>query len=94
MGVRSKRRVRRSREEWEGILTRHRSSGLSELAFCRREKISRSSLAKWRRRIGDAGSNDGAFIELSTPPQSGALVETAREFEITLPGDVVLRWKA
>ena len=94
MGVRSKRRVRRSREEWEGILARHRASGLSELAFCRREKISRSSLAKWRRRIADASPNDGAFIELTTPPRSGAFSENTREFEITLPGDVVLRWKA
>ncbi len=94
MGVRLKRRVRRSREEWEGILTRRHASGLSELAFCQREKISRSSLAKWKRRIGDATSNDGAFIELSAPPQTGALSGNAREFEITLPGGVVLRWKA
>jgi hypothetical protein len=45
-------KVRRSREEWEQIIERYRSTGLSGDAFCRKHKLPKSSFEKWKRKIG------------------------------------------
>jgi len=92
MQVLSDGRVRRSRDEWHQILRRFEKSGLSESAFCRREKISRGTFVEWKRRFCAEGSGaivpfiEVAPLETSAPPRG--------EYELTLPGGVLLRWKA
>ena len=44
-------KVRRSREEWERIFDRFYSSTMTGTAYCRREKIAKSSFEKWRKKI-------------------------------------------
>jgi len=92
-------RVRRTEAEWRAVLERFEKSGLSVSAFCRRTKLPRGSFVKWRRRLAGKPSSSPAFVEWLAP--SAAETETmataprgAGEFELALPGGVVLRWRA
>ena len=88
-------RVRRTESEWRSILVRYERSGLSESAFCRKSKLSRGTFMKWKRRLSGVSAPAPAFVEWIAP--SGAAEEVpvrVGEFELTLPGGVVLRWKA
>ena len=92
-------RVRRTESEWQAILDRYVRSGLSESAFCRRAKLSRVSFGKWKRKLATKTSapigGEPPFVEWVAP--EGELEEeaqTAGAFELSLPGGVVLRWKA
>jgi hypothetical protein len=84
------------------LLRAQRESGLSEAAFCRRKKISKSSFSKAKqrhpRRRANRKPKAPAFVELSGPATGGheapATSFTAGEFELSLPGGIVLRWKA
>ncbi|MFQ5418549.1 MAG: hypothetical protein ACE5FL_16095 [Myxococcota bacterium] len=93
-------RVRRTESEWRSILDRYERSGLPESAFCRRAKLSRSSFVKWKQRLKDESGSRAApaFVEWIAPEVSAerttGLAEGARTFELTLPGGVVLRWRA
>ena len=91
-------RVRRTEAEWRAVLERFEKSGLSMSAFCRRSKLPRGSLVKWKRRLSRAASASPAFVEWIAPVSAAGEVEEtparAVELELTLPGGVVLRWKA
>ena len=93
MRVLSDGRARRTAAEWRAIFERFEASGLSALAFCRQEGLSRSAFTRWRRELRGACAQAGRFVEV----HAGACGETrsaARgEFELSLPGGVVLRWK-
>ncbi len=91
-------RVRRTVAEWREVIEAQEASGLSVLAFCEREKLSRSAFTRWRRELkrGSAGATgvQASFVEL---PMPRAAVErrslAAGELELSLPGGVTLRWK-
>jgi len=93
-------KVRRSREEWERIFDRFYSSEMTGAAFCRREKLAKSSFEKWRKKIGRRPKPLApTFVEWPSAPDP---VPTSRvaspalssgELELSLPGGVVLRWK-
>jgi len=90
-------RVRRTEAEWRALVKRFEKSGLSISAFCRRAKLSRNSFLKWRRRLAGSPSPSHAFVEWIAPSSAEPeAVEggAAGEFELSLPGGVVLRWKA
>jgi hypothetical protein len=92
-------RVRRTEAEWRGLLARFEKSGLSMSVFCRRAKLPRSSFVKWRRRLAEKASPSAGFVEWAVPSsadEAGAELVAVRagEFELALPGGVVLRWKA
>lgn len=99
MRVLSDGRVRRSRAEWQAIMKRFRKSDLSVARFCQREKISASAFADWRRKLEITVARKvkvvrkPRFVEV-TPSSETTAPEAVREFELSLPGDVVLRWKA
>jgi hypothetical protein len=98
MRVLGKGRVRRTEAEWRAILERYEANGLSLSAFCRRARLPRSSFVKWRRGV-QKPSAAPAFVEWLAPPVAGAEPrETAQrgagEFEFSLPGGAVLRWRA
>ena len=54
MHVQSNGKVRRSRAEWEAIFERFSASGLSMIAFCRREGIAKGSFSKWMHRLRES----------------------------------------
>jgi transcriptional regulator with XRE-family HTH domain len=92
-------RVRRTEAEWRAVQERFEQSGLSMSAFCRRSKLARGSFVKWRRRLAKTASPSPAFVEWIAP--SAGVPETvqtaprgAGEFELSLPGGVMLRWRA
>lgn len=90
-------RVRRTEAEWRGVVERFEKSGLSVSAFCRRAKLSRSVFVRWRQHLAGRPIPSPAFVEWIAP--SSAAPERgddrgAGDFELSLPGGVVLRWKA
>lgn len=99
-------RVRRTEAEWRALDARFEQSGLPMTTFCERAKVPRSSFVKWRGRAeGSTPLEHGqrparrapAFVEWIAPSSAQASAETgasAGEFELSLPGGVVLRWRA
>jgi hypothetical protein len=82
---RSRGGVRRSEAEWKRVVEGFERSGLSRLAYCRREGIARGSLERWRAKVGSSGVP--GFVELATSrgkPEGWAV-------EVELPSGVVLR---
>jgi hypothetical protein len=97
MRVQKNGKVRRSPDEWQKIFERFRSSDLSEAAFCRRENISKSSFAKWKRRIVNSTPDPDRFIELTSatsPKSAGRTPAQYSELEIRLPDGIVLHWRS
>ncbi len=90
-------RVRRTEAEWRGMVERCEKSGLSVSAFCRRAKLSRSVFVRWRQQLAARPIPSPAFVEWIAPssaePERGEAQGTGG-FELSLPGGVVLRWKA
>ena len=88
-------RVRRTAAEWREVIEAQEASGLSVLAFCEREKLSRSAFARWRRELsqGSAGAAEASFVELPMPRAATPRPLAAGELEISLPGGVTLRWR-
>jgi hypothetical protein len=86
-------RVRRTESEWRAIVARFERSGMSELAFCKKAKLSRPVFRRWRQRLAERDDAQSGFVEWVVPE---VVEETAGrgEFELTLPGGAVLRWKA
>ena len=94
-------KVRRSREEWQAIIDRFHSSGMTGVAFCRREKLPKSSFEKWKRKVGKRAKvtrKRPRFVEWPTPAASTLPTDNAdrssAQFELSLPGGVVLRWNS
>ena len=88
-------RVRRTESEWRSIVTRYERSGLSESVFCQRSKLSRNTFLKWRRRFSKVAGTAPAFVEWMGPLEAAEQAPArVGEFELTLPGGVVLRWRA
>ena len=105
MQVLSDGRVRRTQSEWRALVKKFEASDQSEAAFCRKAKLSRRIFREWRKRLAEADAAPrrglatrkpkaprASFVELTAPtaaaPRSGA------EFELELPGGVLLRWRA
>lgn len=87
-------RVRRTESEWRSIVARQERSGMSEVAFCRKSKLSRASFRQWKQRLAETAEMEApGFVEWVTPEVVGTESASA-EFELTLPGGAVLRWKA
>lgn len=89
-------RVKRSAAEWRRLFEKCEASGLSALAFCRREKIPRSTFTRWQQRVRVAPSPAEAarFVELPlVATNEDASFSSAAELELSLPGGVVLRWR-
>ena len=65
----------RLREEWQQRLEAWRSSGDSQLAYCRKNGLSRDSFRYWKKILETNGSSE--FVEISRfcSPSSGSVVE-------------------
>ncbi len=95
----SKRRARRSRAQWQGLIERAAHSPQSISAFCRAEDVSTASFYSWRKRLGAATpggavaerpAEDGTFLELGTlGPEVGEAAPW--DIELELGAGMVLR---
>ena len=90
----TRRRIRRSRDEWQDLVVRFEKSGQTREQFCIEQGVSLSSFSRWRQLLRDAGSRGPAagealFVEL-TPD-----AETSRtpvwDVELQLGAGVLLR---
>ena len=79
------RRVRRSSEEWEQILSDYRSSNLTQQAFCEQNGISTVSLSKWRKRLQADKPAGFIPVQLSSDAQSPTpLADSAASVSVRL----------
>ena len=67
----TRRRIRRSRDEWQHLINEQAESGQTQAAFCAARGISVGSLRNWKRRLG-AGSSPAPWIELGTLAEAKA----------------------
>ena len=96
MRVTSDGKIRRSSSEWRSIIKQHKASGLPRTTFCEQEGIAKASFDKWKRRLSNEFcAQPESFVELTTPTELRTVpVSTPLgEFELSLPGGAVLRWK-
>ena len=93
MKISSNGKIRRSEDEWQEIFARFRESGMTEAAFCRHEKIAKSSFSK-RKAATRVQRRKPAFVELPSPSPAVAASVADCEMTLTLPGGAVLRWKS
>lgn len=82
----TRRRPRRTAEEWRRIVERQAASGQSVEAFCAAAGISSTSFWRWHERLSEANGagTDGLFVELGTAPETW-------DVELELGAGVVLR---
>ena len=90
MRARRRRSVRRTENQWIGILQRFESSGVGSKEFCRREGLPLSSLQRWRRRLGRVAAEK--FVEL-VPPMATVGSSANWSLEVSLPGGACLRFQ-
>jgi putative transposase len=92
--------IRRSRAQWQALLARAASSGLSVSAFCRREGISSASFYQWRKRLAGATVQElparpamasPAFVDLGTLGEAASADRAGWDIELELEAGVVLR---
>ncbi|MBK1733318.1 IS66 family insertion sequence element accessory protein TnpA [Thiococcus pfennigii] len=91
-------RVRRSRADWQAVISRAERSALSTAAFCAAEGISTTSFYLWRKRLRGMAPSvpephgpPPEFLdlgELSRPAKTGA---ASWDLELDLGSGVVLR---
>jgi hypothetical protein len=96
MGVSEKRRVTRSAAEWAELFERFGASRLTVGAFCEREKISKSSFARWKRLLSEqAPAAPSEFVEWTSAAAPALATTTLApgELLLSLPGGVRLRFR-
>ena len=81
-------RSRRSAEDWQALISRQEGSGLSRVAFCRREGVTTQTFDKWKRRLL-ARRPAAEFVDVTPKPISSA----GWDVEVALPNGVVLRFR-
>jgi putative transposase len=90
---RASKRQRRSREQWQALLARFESAGLSVAAFCAGELISEASFYRWRGLFASSGAGHelapaAAFVDLGA--MASGVREARLELRLDLGGGVVL----
>jgi putative transposase len=64
------KRRRLGSEGWRTLLDRFATSGLTAVAFCRREGVSPASLYRWRALIGDKPARRTIMAPFADAPES------------------------
>ena len=92
-------KVMRSKAQWQALLNESRTSGLTKTDFCKKHKISASSLHKWQKYF-DAQLTGAEFIDITenlhqeAPPQSAHPGEHPWLVELELGYGMILRVRA
>ncbi|MCK5921550.1 MAG: hypothetical protein KAG66_11460 [Methylococcales bacterium] len=102
----SKKRTRRSAQQWRSLVEKQHDSGLSAPAFCKTQGIAYQSFMTWRKRLAASDRSavvpDSSFIELTPsagtePGESTAMGDMAPAasmptcIELSLGGGIELR---
>ncbi len=92
-----KKRINRSRSQWQLLLDDFHRSGLTKVAFCKQHGVATSSLYRWQRML-DGQSGGGDFVDVTEPlsrapaaPSPSRDPDNAWQVELALGNDIVLR---
>lgn len=84
----------KARERWAAHLASWEASGLTQVAYCRRESIDANSFSNWKRKLRQTPNTEGesSFVELpaAKAAANGTKPEPLLEFSIG-PEGVMLR---
>lgn len=87
----SRRRIRRSPEQWREILDEFRASGLDRKHFCERKGLGREALRRAERRLAERDAPTPlSFVEVAAPLPE-AEPGRAWDVELELGDGLVLR---
>lgn len=89
MRVAANGHVYRSPSEWSAIIARYQASGLSAREFCQKEKLVKTSLERWIKRL-QADERKARFIEVPSAP---AKEDRPWDLEIRLPNGIFLNFR-
>ncbi|AGA91748.1 hypothetical protein Thimo_3060 [Thioflavicoccus mobilis 8321] len=91
-------RVRRTRADWQAVISRAERSALSTAAFCAAEGISTASFYLWRRRlrgiapsVAEPGRPPPEFLDLGLLSRPAKTDTASWDLELDLGDGVVLR---
>jgi hypothetical protein len=94
----TRRRVRRSPEQWQALLDQYESSGLSQQLFCRQSGLPYSTFTRWRSRllcnrsvVDTAGDSPELFVELTNQAVESPSAFSGWDVELQLGEQVFLR---
>ena len=88
MSESTKRRIRRSREEWQRLIDEQAGSGLTQGAFCREHSLSVASFQNWKRRLATEDTVVEPWLELGALAKAQA---AGWEIELDLGDGLCLR---
>lgn len=74
------KRIRRSPQQWQGILDRQVASGLSARAFCDTHQFSYPVFCKWRKRL--VSNEQPSLIDLSSLVHAPSVIQWDIELEL------------
>jgi hypothetical protein len=93
---RPKQRINRSRAQWQSLVEKFNTSGLSKTAFCKRHGIATSCFYRWQKVLAEELTQD-AFVDITEPVASantpGTTAEARHDWqvELQLGAGIILR---
>ena len=80
-------RVMRTQKQWKALLEEFNNSGLTKAVFCKKHRISTSSLYRWQQLFGDK-AGDADFIDVTEPlsnaPRSHPIPASDNDWQVEL----------
>ena len=86
-------KTRRSSEQWQQLINEQPNSGLSIKQYCQQEQITVSGFYLWRKKLCQPQFENTITDWLSLPSGTSTPPTDNWQYELTLPGGVVLRIK-
>lgn len=91
----TQRQIRRSREDWEGLVARYQESGQTRKRFCAEMGIGESTLRRWCSRLREgtapAVSEAPVFVELPAQERGPGAAVPPWDVELQLGAGILLR---
>ena len=94
---RPKKRINRSRRQWQSLLDDFHRSGLTKVAFCKQHGVATSSLNRWQRML-ESQTESSDFINVTEPlshaptiPAPSREGDNGWQVELELGKDIVLK---
>lgn len=84
----TKRRIRRSRDEWQRLINEQAESGQTQAAFCAAHGVSVASLQNWKRRLAAPAVTPAPWLELGTLAEAKSV---SWDIELDLGDGICLR---
>ena len=79
---RPKRRITRSRAQWQSLVEKFNTSGLTKTAFCKRHGIATSCFYRWHKVLAEENTQD-AFVDITEPVATTRSIDRAPNTETT-----------